>query len=273
MRILATSPAYAPGVRTRYAPTPSGYLHIGNAAHLMIVAAIAQREGAQIHLRIDDADHDRFRREYLEDIFQVLQWRDLPWDSGPRSCDESAHWAQETRMPHYRRALESLVATGHAYACVCSRAQWHAYTGDGCPGECRSARLSHAPGRTTWRLHLSGHVDPVIWRRDDIPAYHLASVVDDDLLSIDLVIRGQDLRQSTEIQREISLLLPDSKFHSGQVLHHRLALDDAGAKLSKSAGSQAQPLPRTDETRRRVAQLATELSTGLIPARPRSPGS
>jgi glutamyl/glutaminyl-tRNA synthetase len=260
-------------VRTRYAPTPSGYLHEGNAAHLLLTAELAKEHGALIVLRIDDIDHDRCRPEYLDDAFAVLDWLALPCSIGPSSPADMHEWSQIARMPMYRRAFDSLVDSGRAYACSCSRSSWQDYHGDECPGGCRTSRMSQGVENVAWRMHLTGTPDPVIWRRDDLPAYHLTSVVDDDFFGVNLVVRGSDLAESTHIQRAVSALLPESTFHQAKVLHHGLVMGSSGKKLSKSAGSGAQPLPRTDAMRSRIQLLARELMASLTPDLPRSSGS
>lgn len=260
-------------MRTRYAPTPSGYLHRGNAAHLLLVASLAAKAEAEVVLRIDDADAARYRQEYLQDIFDVLNWLNLPWDVGPRSVADISEWTQGSRLHHYRQARDALVETGQVYACECTRSDWQGYQGSECPGDCRARGVVEVADKTAWRVHLEGVTDPVIWRRDNVPAYHLTSVVDDDLFSVDFVVRGEDLRESTHIQRQLSDLLPDSSFHAAQVIHHPLISDPSGAKLSKSAGSQARPIERTNEVRAQITLLAEELAAGTTPAQPRSPGS
>ena len=260
-------------MRTRYAPTPSGYLHPGNAAHLLLVASLAAQVDAEVVLRIDDADAARYRQEYLQDIFDVLDWLDLPWDVGPRSMADISDWTQASRLHHYRQARDALVETGQVYACECTRSDWQGYQGKECPGDCRARGLVEVADTTALRMHLAGVSDPVIWRRDDVPAYHLASVVDDDLFSVDFVVRGEDLRESTHIQREISAVLAGSTFGSARVLHHPLICDSSGAKLSKSAGSQARPMERTPQLREEIEALAEQLEAGITPVPPRSSGS
>lgn len=259
--------------RTRYAPTPSGYLHEGNAAHFVLTANLAQEAGASIVLRIDDADHARYRPEYLDDVFEVLAWLELPWSIGPTSPADMPEWSQTARMTMYRSAMDHLVRVQHAYACSCPRSSWQDYLGDECPGECRSRGAStHADG-LAWRIHVPGMPDPVIWRRDDLPAYHLTSVVDDDFFGVNLVVRGNDLAESTLIQRALSMMLPDSTFHEATVVHHGLVMGASGEKMSKSAGSQAQSLTRSDAMRARIQMLAGELQASLTPDRLRSLGS
>jgi glutamyl/glutaminyl-tRNA synthetase len=262
---------YSEAVRTRYAPTPSGYLHEGNAAHFLVVARLAHERGGDIALRIDDIDAARFRGEYLMDIFDLLEWLELPWSFGPRVTSDLEVWSQSTRLDRYREAFAVLRADHRVYACECSRAEWTGHSGSSCPRDCR-ARKVHA-GNVSFRLHvptLGAIADPVIWRRDDLPAYHLASVVDDDLWGIDFVVRGADLRDSTATQLALSELLPGSQFRHATVLHHDLALDDQGSKMSKSSGRLAAPLERTDRTRSTIVGLADRLYETLVNYRPRN---
>lgn len=264
--------AYCGHVRTRYAPTPSGFLHIGNAANFVATHLLAVEYGAQILLRIDDMDSDRFRTEYLEDIFEVLRWLDLPWDLGPSSSVDMTTWCQSTRAERYRAALAALVDEGHAYLCSCSRSQWHSYHGEGCPGDCRNEKRRFEVTRTAWRLHYPAGPDPVVWRRDDLPAYHLTSVVDDDMWHVDLVVRGADLIDATNLQRYLSSLLPGSSFHAATVGHHALVTDDQGRKLSKSAGTQPSGLARTDDNKMRILEWAAAFVTEISRDLPRSFG-
>ncbi len=260
-------------MRTRYAPTPSGYLHLGNAVHFTLTAALAQENGADIMLRIDDVDRARYRREYLEDIFDMLTWLEIPWTLGPRTSAEMPTWSQESRLPLYRRAFDVLVDSGRAYSCTCTRPQWQNYGGDDCPGLCRSRPRTTRSIDGAWRLHLPEAPDPIVWRRDGLPAYHLTSVVDDDHFGVNFVVRGADLRQSTSIQRALSALLPGSLFHKALVSHHGLITDSSGSKLSKSAGALARPLTRTRQMRERIQQMADNLRATLTTDRPRSHGS
>ncbi len=116
-------------MRTRFAPTPSGFMHIGNAWNFLLTWLIARSQGGSIHLRIDDLDAARFREAYLEDIFASLKWLGLDWDTGPAdSADFHAHHRQCFRRESYRAALQLLLGKhdgSHSlvYACQCSRGQ------------------------------------------------------------------------------------------------------------------------------------------------------
>jgi glutamyl/glutaminyl-tRNA synthetase len=138
--------------RTRIAPTPSGFLHPGNAWSFLLTWLLARSRGGSIHLRIDDLDTARFRDEYLEDIFTSLEWLGLDWDTGPRSlADIKASHSQHLRMDRYRAALKALSGASDAegpllYACSCSREKVrrdsHAAGRPGIyPGTCRHAGL------------------------------------------------------------------------------------------------------------------------------------
>ena len=170
-------------MRTRLAPTPSGYLHAGNAVNALLVAWLARSSpGAQVHLRIDDADSGRARPEYLEDVFRVYRWLGVEWDLGPQDPDEYRTLpTQAERRDYFRAELEAAVGRGlPAYACTCSRRD-AAGSATGCAGGCREAGAA-LTGATTVRVSLPtemGLPDPVLWRRDDLPAYHLVSLVSD----------------------------------------------------------------------------------------------
>jgi glutamyl-tRNA synthetase len=288
------------GPRTRIAPTPSGFLHAGNAWSFMLAWLCARSRGGFVALRIDDLDSDRLRPEYLEDIFASLAWLGLDWDAGPRDArDFQSHFSQSHRLADYRAALETLradkvdedggrtegsVASGsiaqrpRIYPCACSREQVRRDSAAaGMPGIyagiCREAGLDWAraafPGRAAHagesaggdlplrvRLPRNAEVtlpalagpplilhpgremgDFVIWRKDGLPAYQLASVVDDEAMGIDCVVRGSDLRPSTGAQAWLAERLGATGFRNAVFLHHPLLLSAEGGKLSKSAGS------------------------------------
>lgn len=246
-------------MRTRLAPTPSGFVHEGNLVNFLVISHVAQTCDADVALRLDDIDHLRVQDEYVDDIFRVLTWLEIPWTDGPRSTADLAQWTQHQRLDRYERAREELWMTGLAYHCTCSRTHWNAFTGDSCPGQCRHGKLAFHAGHTATRLHLDGVPDPIIWRRDDLPAYHLTSTVDDCDGRIDLVVRGEDLTSSTDVQRRISRALPGNTFHQALVLHHPLVTIE-GRKLSKSAGAQSSPLTLSDELRAKVSNVAATYS-------------
>ena len=260
--LYSHSPAgisYAPRVRTRLAPTPSGFVHEGNLVNFLVIARLAATFDAAVALRIDDIDHARVRDAYVEDIFRVLACLGIRWNDGPRSSDEMPQWSQRERIHRYRQAYQELWAAGLAYHCTCSRTQWDSFTGDSCPSDCRHRNVAFEPNRTATRVHLDDLPDPIIWRRDDLPAYHLTSVVDDHDGLINLVVRGEDLESATNVQRFISKALPGNTFHEALVVHHPL-VTSKGRKLSKSAGARSSPLPCSEDVRAAVSEVAAKYS-------------
>ena len=241
---------------TRFAPTPSGYLHLGNAVHLRLLTLLAEERGWQIALRFDDIDPDRTRSEYVADIHDMLEWLEVPITGETRS--------QSQHTEEYARARDELMTRG-AYVCGCSRSDWQGHTGPGCPGKCSELQL--VTGETTLRMQV-GDDDIVVWRREGIPAYHLANIVDDDAMGISHILRGDDLREATCVQRSLAAHLPHSTFADIEFLHHDLLTDELGRKLSKSAGVQAQPLPRTYEARARIEQTSLRLRRTITTVRP-----
>ncbi|MBM3688355.1 MAG: tRNA glutamyl-Q synthetase [Actinobacteria bacterium] len=237
---------------TRYAPTPSGFLHAGNVANLERTAELARQLGAAVALRIDDADATRYRREYVDDIFRVLAVRGLDWDLGPRDTDDfEANFSQRRKTDYYREVLlESGLTT---YACVCSRTtQCQTPTG-GCVGHCRTAGHAWRPGHTALRvsvppstsIHVGGEMvrldleigDLVIWRRDDLPAYQLVSVIEDRDLGTTHIVRGADLLASSAAQIFLARAIGADNVVTATYVHHALVVDAEGRKLSKSTMS------------------------------------
>ena len=277
-------------VKTRIAPTPSGFLHIGNVLSFSLTAGLARQAGASILLRIDDLDRERFAVEYLEDIFETLRFLGIPWDEGPRDVEDfEKSWSQVHRMGLYERALGVLRESGAVFACNCSRAQL--VGSKGYPGTCREKGISLDADGVNWRLRTEGREsraegrgswteesgswadgreawaegsrswvegngltadgsnlrtegsglpvemrDFVVRRKDGYPAYQLSSVVDDLYYNVDLVVRGEDLRASTEAQLYLAKVLGAEEFGRVQFVHHPLLLEN-GEKLSKSAGA------------------------------------
>jgi len=238
-------------IRSRLAPTPSGYLHLGNAVNFLRTWLLVRRAGGLLKLRIDDLDSNRCRPEFVEDIFRQLDWLGLDWDEGP-SGPEDFHrcHSQRLRWERYREVVEGLRQGGEIFACTCSRKEIQQRSPGGLyPGTCRHLALqptgSHAlrlrvePGSGlelgAQALDLSRALgDFVIWRRDDQPAYQLASLVDDLDDRINLLVRGEDLLISTAAQLYLAAKLGRPEFARASFIHHPLLLGSAGRKLSKS---------------------------------------
>ncbi len=231
---------------------------MGNVLSFAITASLAARTGASIHLRIDDMDQDRVRREYVQDIFDTLTFLQIPWQEGPRNYEDyEANWSQLHRLPLYNQALQQLWDSGQVYACTCSRSQILAAHPDGIyTGACRHKNLPPDTPDACWRLRtkpeaevimttLAGterHTLPadmtdfIVRKKDGLPAYQLSSVVDDTHYGIDFIVRGADLLHSTIAQLYLAHILGNTTFSGTTFFHHPLATDATGRKLSKSAG-------------------------------------
>jgi glutamyl/glutaminyl-tRNA synthetase len=244
--------------RTRIAPTPSGYLHLGNAFSFVVTALDAMRHGAEIILRIDDLDRDRFRDEYLEDIFHVLDFLGIEPTIGPSGPEEFHHsFSQHLRIDRYMTLVNELRNSGLVYACECSRKdfaqvaphqycackranlsfdklgvvwRWAGelpqYTCCDHDGHCHAVMLSETPGRT------------VLFQRNQKPAYQIASLSDDLDFGITRIVRGADLIDSTALQLHLARCLNRNVFESVQFIHHGLVTLE-NVKLSKSEGATA----------------------------------
>jgi len=215
---------------TRFAPAPTGYLHLGHVANAVWVWGLAGREAGRVLLRIEDHDRTRCRPEYEAAILDDLDWLGFPADLGPaRQSDSDAP---------YLVALEQLRADGRVYGCACTRATFRtwaeghgrAWSGPGCPGGCRERG---APD-TTIRVLLGGG-DPIVRDRDGGWSYGFSVVVDDLRQGVDLVIRGRDLLDATPDQIRLGRLL--GREAPPTFAHHALILRPDGSKLSKADGA------------------------------------
>ncbi|MFW5887405.1 MAG: glutamate--tRNA ligase family protein [Bacteriovoracia bacterium] len=231
---------------TRLAPTPSGYLHIGNAFSFVLTWVLARKNNGCIFLRIDDLDRNRFRTEYLEDIFYSLEWLGVEYDLGPSGpTDFLKNYSQYSRMELYKNAKKKLLEKGNLFPCNCSRKQIAERSVQGqYDGYCLHSFDDKSLAPIAWRSNISNsslmpqmHYS-VVWRKEDFPSYHLASVIDDDYWKINFIVRGEDLQASTQFQLLLSEQL-DTNLNSVNFLHHYLLNDDSGRKLSKSFGSQS----------------------------------
>lgn len=243
--------------KTRIAPTPSGFLHIGNILSFCITAALARRTGAKILLRIDDLDQQRTDQRFIDDIFTTLHFLEIPWDEGPRNTkDFIQNYSQVLRLERYQQVLDSLGEKGQIFPCSCTRTQLAAFAEKGYPETC----LHRAPDRTqpvNWRLNTSeqrllhmktvpgnrvvSQLPPamrhfVVRKKDGYPSYQLASVMDDLYFGIDLIVRGADLPDSTAAQLYLAAVLGADAFSDICFLHHPLLMKNEVEKLSKSAG-------------------------------------
>ena len=244
---------------TRIAPTPSGFLHLGNAFSFLLTQAIAQRTGAALLLRIDDMDQQRMQPVYLEDIFDTLAFLGIQWQQGPLSpADFVSHYSQQNRQAMYNIYLDRLAHTGTVFACTCSRTDVLRHSPDGVyPGTCLHKQIPLDTPGAAWRLHtqadaqvclhrleqppLRAGLPPamrymVVRKKDAMPAYQLCSLADDILFGVDLIVRGADLLPSTIAQLYLASILQEPSFSHTVFYHHPLLLSASGEKLSKSAG-------------------------------------
>jgi glutamyl-tRNA synthetase len=227
----------SPAIFSRLAPTPSGYLHLGNLANFLLVEKLVKDSGGRLFLRIDDCDGTRARREFVEHIFETLRWLGIEWQEGPRDAESFYRgFSQVSRKVFYFEKLKPL--SPFTFACACSRKE---LAGEGC--RCREEKIAFEPGKTALRLRFEDPAlwgrfgDVVLWRKDDGPAYHWASVVDDLEWGVNLIVRGEDLRESSELQGRIAALVRPGGFEGARFVHHPLLVGEAGEELSKSQGA------------------------------------
>jgi glutamyl-Q tRNA(Asp) synthetase len=276
---------------TRFAPSPTGRLHLGHAYAAFFAWREAQESGGRFILRIEDIDSARCREEYVAGITEDLSWLGLIWEQPVRR--------QSEHLDDYRAALDRLRGQGLLYPCFCTRKEIIAEVAaagyaphplamgtDGVvyPGTCRNlsvteraermaqtehycwrldiVRASHSVGSLCWYDHNLGNVvarptdygDVVLARKDTPTAYHLAVTVDDALQNINCVTRGTDLLRATDIHRLLQALLglPTPDYH-----HHKLLTDPTGKRFAKrDQAVTLQSLRQQGKTASEVAALA-----------------
>ena len=255
---LAALPA---GWRTRFAPAPTGFLHLGHAVNAIYVWGLARAFGGQVLLRIEDHDRTRSRTGYERAVLDDLDWLGLVPDIGVTATFRAGAVAQRQsdNTARYEAALERLDQHGLVYACDCSRRDIAQQVPDvfgeemRYPGRCRSRvidrnivkarRVVMSPGVESFEdLRLGAQEqDPATQCGDFLVrdrlgqwTYQLAVVVDDMEQGIDVVIRGEDLLSSTGRQIHVGRLL--GRGRPPLFLHHPLIVKPDGSKLSKSAG-------------------------------------
>ena len=241
---------------TRFAPSPTGRLHLGHAFSAVSGHARARESGGHFLLRIEDLDQGRSRPEFVDGIYEDLEWLGLDWDEPAL--------VQSQRTEAYEAAFDRLRERGLVYACFCTRADIaqsmaapHGDAAASYPGTCRplpddperraktrhswrldSAKALEIAGLPSWTETDGGRFDAdasqigdVILARPDAPAsYHLSCVVDDAASGVTMVVRGADLRTSTPIQRLLQVLLdlPEPTYW-----HHPLVTHKDGRRLAK----------------------------------------
>ena len=272
---------------SRFAPSPTGRLHLGHAYSAVLGHEHARDSGGRFLLRIEDLDQTRCRPEFVDGIFKDLEWLGLEWDEPVL--------VQSRRTEAYQSALDDLRSRGLAYPCFCTRADIaqsltapHGDAATSYPGTCR--HLPDDPQRRastphSWRLDSAKALaltglpswteadarrfdaneadigDAVLARKDAPAAYHLACVVDDADSGVTLVVRGADLRPSTPIQRLLQDLLglPEPTY-----LHHPIVAHADGRRLAKR--DLAPTLAAMRDAGMDGRALAHGLKDGLVPS-------
>jgi glutamyl-tRNA synthetase len=251
-------------VRVRFAPSPTGFLHVGNARAALYNWLWAQQQCGQFILRIEDTDRERSTDAAVQAIFDSLRWLGLDWDEGPEVGGPNGPYFQMQRLALYRDFAEQLIAMGRAYRCYCNaqdlevaRAAHKQKTGSEqgfrYPGTCRERKdqpdkpyvvrfLAPTTGVTAWNDLIKGRIeipndslqDAVLIRNNGVPLYNLGVVIDDITMGITLVARGDDhvinTPQQILIYQALDAALP-------QFAHMPILLGTTGEKMSKRDGA------------------------------------
>ncbi len=268
-------------MRTRFAPSPNGPLHLGHAYAAIVAHDLARAAGGRFLLRIEDIDGTRSRPELAAEFRADLAWLGLAWDEVPQ---------QSLRLASYHAAGERLKAMGLLYPCRCTRAEIAAAAdragpdGPVYPGTCKGRDIDPTDG-VAWRLDVAAALarcgplqwgdaiagvqqarpeqfgDVVLLRKEAPASYHLAATLDDAADGVTLVTRGLDLFAASHVHRLLQALLglPVPRWH-----HHPLLVDATGRKLAKRRGS-----PSLADRRRAGEDgpaLAAALRAGDFPA-------
>lgn len=255
-------------VQTRFAPSPTGKLHLGHALSALVAYDLASKNHGEFILRFEDIDHTRVRSHYYREIEEDLHWLGITWKQKP--------WSQLDRLKTYQKALDELRLQDLVYPCFCTRREIddelaqmtqapHGPDGSHYPGICRdltesqindllktripswrlnSQKAAHLATKLTFTDLKHGKIevnalllgDVVLARKDIGCSYHLAVCLDDAAQGITHVTRGCDLLPATHLHRVLQQLL---KLPEPIYLHHELVLDEDGQRLAKRHQSQA----------------------------------
>ncbi len=254
-------------VRVRFAPSPTGYVHVGNARTALFNWLFARHHGGAFILRIEDTDVERSREEYERQLLEDLRWFGLDWDEGPDVGGPFAPYRQSERREGYRRHALELIDAGHAYFCFCTPEQLEAERQEALKagrqprysGRCRArpreesarkvaegqpaaVRLKIPAGEFAWRDLVHGLTtfssdvigDPILVRSDGYPAYNYAVVVDDHAMQITHVIRGDDHISNTPRQLAVYRAFG---WEPPEFAHLSTILGPDRARLSKRHGA------------------------------------
>lgn len=283
------------GYRGRLAPSPTGLLHLGHARTFWIATERAKKRDGTLILRNEDLDPHRCRPEFVAAMYEDLTWLGIQWSEGPDRGGPYAPYSQSERRSCYLNAWEKLRDAGWIYPCTCSRKDLAAAANAPnevddeplYPGTCRSRNdvMNHAlPAGVNWRFRVPEHEtisftdlnlgpqkflagrdfgDFVVWRRDDVPAYQLAVVVDDALMNITEVVRGADLLKSTARQL---LLFRALRSSAPEYFHCELVRDETGTRMAKRHDAAAiRHLREIGRTPQQVLQAANAFTKAAAP--------
>ena len=255
-------------VRVRYAPSPTGHPHIGNIRTALFNWLFARRNNGKFIVRVEDTDQERLVPGAVDSILEGLQWLGIDWDEGPQVGGDFGSYYQSERLGHYSDAANTLINTGYAYRCYCTRerlsdlreSQKANKQSIGYDGHCRSLAVSDINeldssgasyvvrfkmpldgttsvndiirGEVEWQNHLLD--DFVLLKSDGFPTYHLAVVVDDNLMDISHVLRAEEWLSSTP--RHL-LIYQALGFTPPKFGHLPMILGPDKSKLSKRHGA------------------------------------
>lgn len=262
-------------IHSRIAPTPSGFLHKGNAFSFLLTWILVRKTGGTLTLRIDDSDKNRKRPEYVQDIFDTLHFLGIDWDKGAKNpTDFEAHYSQHHFLEIYQKEIEILKTKNAVFECVCSRSEiqsrsfekraiYDGFCFDKLDKKINSENQKKIALRINtnyfdkkdilikdclvhsnenYKIDLSSKMPFFVVQKKaqkgtSLPSYQLVSLIDDARMNINFIVRGKDLIHSTAAQLFLAEILDKKTFLETTFLHHDLILDENNNKISKSAGS------------------------------------
>jgi glutamyl-tRNA synthetase len=256
-------------VRVRFAPSPTGALHIGSVRTILYNYLFARQRGGKMILRIEDTDQDRLVAGAIDSIYEGLHWLGITWDEGPKEAGPHAPYVQSERLPLYQKHAQELVDKGAAYYCFCSKERLAALRAEQEAAHqitrydrhCRNIPAHEAAERAKTESHVvrqkvpdegtlaiedlvHGHIewqaetieDQVLLKSDGFPTYHLAVVVDDHVMEITHIMRGEEWVAS--VPKHL-LIYSAFGWEAPPMAHFPSVLGPDGKKLSKRHGSTA----------------------------------
>lgn len=251
------------GVRTRFAPSPTGYMHVGNLRTALYTWLIARRSGGAFLLRIEDTDQERLVEDAAGIIYSTLRKCGLDWDEGPDIGGPVGPYIQTQRRDLYGKYAQLLIEKGHAYRCFCGKARLEALHGEdglgGYDGHCRDLPQAEIEeklaagvpyvirqriprsGQTTFSDAVFGDItvdnatldDQVLIKSDGLPTYNFANVIDDHLMGITHVVRGSEYLSSSP---KYNLLYQAFGWQVPTYIHCSPVMRDQHNKMSKRHG-------------------------------------